>query len=163
MECCEIHEKMWVISGNVFDSQHARRDSDELYNDSRNLATSSTILRTEGIEKKSESEEPSQSKLISCFSMRARQMSGRWEKSVLCLWLTKAWVLGLVLKAWQFRVISPRRCICKNSLTQWNSRAGSCISEQKFAQRPRNKRKGAKFLHRSENWRIGSCSRRDSL
>ena len=27
------------------------------------------------------------------------------------------WVLGLVLKAWQFRVISTRRCICKNSLT----------------------------------------------
>ena len=26
------------------------------------------------------------------------------------------WVLGLVLKAWQFRVISPRRCICKNPL-----------------------------------------------
>ena len=31
--------------------QHARRDHDELHNDSRNLATSSAILRSEGIEK----------------------------------------------------------------------------------------------------------------
>ena len=31
--------------------QHARRDSDELHNDSRNLAISIAILRTEEIEK----------------------------------------------------------------------------------------------------------------
>ena len=37
--------------GNVFDCQHARRDPDEFHNDSRNLAISSAILRTEGIEK----------------------------------------------------------------------------------------------------------------
>ena len=49
------------ILGNVFDCQHARDDSDEFFNESRNLATSSTILRTEGIEKESESEEPLQS------------------------------------------------------------------------------------------------------
>ena len=58
--------------GNVFECQHARRDPDELHNDSRNLATTSAILRTEGIEK-SGSEEPLQSIPISCFSKRARQ------------------------------------------------------------------------------------------
>ena len=34
------------IPGNVVDCQHARRDSDELYNDSRNLAILLDILRT---------------------------------------------------------------------------------------------------------------------
>ena len=41
------------------------------------------------------------------------------------------WVLGLVLKAWQFRVISLRRCLCKNFLTERNFKAGSWISESK--------------------------------
>ena len=31
------------IPGNVFDRQHARRDPEELHNDSRNLAASSGI------------------------------------------------------------------------------------------------------------------------
>ena len=44
------------IPGNVFDRQHARREADELHNDSRNLAISLAILRTERIEK-NESEE----------------------------------------------------------------------------------------------------------
>ena len=48
------------ILGNVFDCQHARRDPDELQNDSRNLATSLAILRKEGM-KNSGSEEPLQS------------------------------------------------------------------------------------------------------
>ena len=73
------------IPGNVFDCQHARRNSDELHNDSNNLATLSAILRTEGIEK-IESEEPLQSIPISCFSMRARQMSRRWKMSCVCDW-----------------------------------------------------------------------------
>ena len=59
------------IPGNVFDCQHVRRDPDELHNDSRNLATSLAILRTEGIEK-SGSEEPLQSILLPCFSQKAR-------------------------------------------------------------------------------------------
>ena len=49
------------------------------------------------------------------------ERSKRWE-SVQSLWLTMPRVLGLVLKAWQFRVISPRKCICKNSLTKQNFR-----------------------------------------
>ena len=39
--------------------------------------------------------------------------------------------------AWQFRVISPRRCICKNSITKRNFKAGSWISKLKFAQKRR--------------------------
>ena len=39
------------IPGKVFDSQHVRRDHDELHNDSRNLATPSGIQRKEGMEK----------------------------------------------------------------------------------------------------------------
>ena len=39
------------ILGKVFDRLHARRDSEELHNDSRNLAISLAILRAEEIEK----------------------------------------------------------------------------------------------------------------
>ena len=46
----KTREKM-SIPGNVFDCQHARRDLDELHNDSRNLAISSAILRTEALRK----------------------------------------------------------------------------------------------------------------
>ena len=60
------------IPGNVFDRQHARRDPDELHNDSRNLSMSLASLRTEGIEN-SGSEEPLQSILLPCFSVRARR------------------------------------------------------------------------------------------
>ena len=60
------------IPGNGFDRQNARRDPDELHNDSRNLATLLGILRTEGIEK-SESEEPLQAISLPCFSVRAKR------------------------------------------------------------------------------------------
>ena len=62
------------IRGHVFDCQHARRDPDELYNYSRNLATPSGILRKEGIDN-SGSEEPLQSIPLPCFSVRARRKS----------------------------------------------------------------------------------------
>ena len=62
------------IPGNVFDFQSARRDPDELHNTSKNLATSSGILRREGIEK-SVSEEPLQSIPLPWFQGRARQNS----------------------------------------------------------------------------------------
>ena len=64
------------IPGNAFDRQHAQRDPDELHNDSRNLATSLVILRKEGVEN-SGSEEPLQSILLPCFSVRARKKSRR--------------------------------------------------------------------------------------
>ena len=62
------------IPENVFDRQHARRDPEEWHNNSRNLAISLAVLRTEGIEN-SWSEEPLQSLLLSCFSVRARRKS----------------------------------------------------------------------------------------
>ena len=62
------------IPGNVFDCQHARRDSDALCNDSRNLATLLGILGTEGIEK-IESEEPLLSTPLSCSQVRERLKS----------------------------------------------------------------------------------------
>ena len=62
------------IPGNDFDCQPARRDPDDLHNNSRNLATSSGVLRREGIEK-SGSEEPLQSIPMPCFQGRARQQS----------------------------------------------------------------------------------------
>ena len=64
------------IPGNVFGCQHARRDPDELRDDSRNLATLLGILRTEGIEK-SESGEPLQSTPLSCSSnVQTKSLNG---------------------------------------------------------------------------------------
>ena len=60
--------------GNVFDRQHAQRNSDELHNDSKNLAISLAIKRTEGLEN-SGSEEPLQSIHLPCFSVRTRRRS----------------------------------------------------------------------------------------
>ena len=62
------------VLGDAFDCQPARRDPDDLHNDQRNLATSSGVLRREGIEK-SRSEEPLQSIPLPCFHGRARQKS----------------------------------------------------------------------------------------
>ena len=59
------------IRGNVFDCQRARWDPDELYNDSRTLATLMGILVTEGMEK-SESEEPLQSTPVSYFQIESK-------------------------------------------------------------------------------------------
>ena len=89
-------------------------------------------------------------------------------ESVPYLWLTMPWVLGLVLKVWQFQVISSRRCICKNSLTKQHFRAESWISEQKFAQRFVTKAKGQNSYAKRKTGEcfqrktIGSCSRRDN-
>ena len=62
------------IPGNVSDRQHARRDPEELHNDSRNLGISLAILRTEGLQN-SGSEEPLQSIPLPCFSVRPRRKS----------------------------------------------------------------------------------------
>ena len=43
LECREITRENMSIPGNVSDRQHARRDPDELHNDSRNLATPSGV------------------------------------------------------------------------------------------------------------------------
>ena len=59
-ECSKIHGRIGVSPEAFFDCQPARRAPEELHNDSKNLAISLQILRTEGIEK-SGSEEPLQS------------------------------------------------------------------------------------------------------
>ena len=69
-------------------------------------------------------------------------------------------VLGLVLKAWQFRVICPRRCICKKSFTKRSFRAGSWISEQKFTQKLVTKGKG---LHSYTDRKTGECFQRKTI
>ena len=90
------------ISGNVFDCQQARRDLEELHNDSRNLTTPSgvadmsRILRKEGIENGG-SEEPLQSILLPCFSVRARRKSLDDKISLMSM-TNMLWVFGLVLK-----------------------------------------------------------------
>ena len=78
------------IPGNLFfDCLHARRDSEEVHNDSGNLAThrkslmTSRILRKGGIEN-SGSEEQLQLTLLPCFSIRARRKRLD-DKYVLCL------------------------------------------------------------------------------
>ena len=62
------------IPGNVLNCPPARRVSEELHNDSRNLVIPSGIQRREGIEK-SGSEEPLQSTPLPCFSARAMEKS----------------------------------------------------------------------------------------
>ena len=97
------------IPGSVFDCQLARRVPEELHNDSRNLATSSAILRSEGIERGG-CEEPLQSILLPCLSVRARKSLD--DRNCLVSVTNHAAGIGLVLEvAGQFRVISPRRCI----------------------------------------------------
>ena len=48
------YSRGYEYSRKRFDLQHAQRDSDELHNDSRTLAISLAILRTEGIENSEE-------------------------------------------------------------------------------------------------------------
>ena len=58
------------IPGNVFDREHAQRDSDELNNCSRNLAMSLAIPRTEGIDNSgSKSKEKKSRRQMSLMSM----------------------------------------------------------------------------------------------
>ena len=153
--------------GNVFDWQHAPWDPDELHNDSRNLATSLATLRTEEIEK-SGSEETLQSITCLMLFMRSKTKSRRWKVSfVFDLPCRGYWDL---YSQWhpQFRVISHRRCICTNSVTKRNFRAGSWIPRismrRKFVtegkvQNSFTDRKTGKCFQRKT---IGSCSRRDT-
>ena len=79
LECSEIHMRRRVFLETFFDRQHARRVPEESYNDSRNLAASSGILRAEGIEK-SGSEEPLQSIPFLCFFGKSQRKKSRRQK-----------------------------------------------------------------------------------
>ena len=132
LECCEIHGKIWVFQETFL----VVNMLDEIL---MNCAMIREIWR--GCWVFWEQKELRKVKAENHFSQHLylalppfRQKVWTVE-GVLCSWLTVPWVLGLVFKAWPFRVISPRRCICKNSRTKQNFRAGSWISEWKFAQR----------------------------
>ena len=126
------------IPGNVFDCQNARRDPGELHNDSRNLATLLGVLRTEGIEN-SGSEEPLQSILLPCSSLRAKRKSLRRQISLVSMTNHALGIWTCTQVAWQFRVNSPRRCICK---TPWPN--GTSKLDREFPSRS---------LHKSEESR----------
>ena len=70
------------IAGNVFGRQYARRDPEELNNDSRNLATLLAIVRTEGIDN-SGSEEPLQSIPLPWFFNKSKEKKSRREMSLI--------------------------------------------------------------------------------
>ena len=72
-------ENMSVL-GNIFDCQHARRDPDELHNDSRNLATSLVILRREGIENSGERRTIAINTFHLAFSVRAKKRKNPDDK-----------------------------------------------------------------------------------
>ena len=132
LECCEIHERIWVfleafLIVNMFDeifwwiTQWFKKFGNTIGNFRK---------EKEGIEN-SGSEEPLQSILLLCFSVRAKEKVWTTE-IVFCLWLTMPRVLGFVLKVtWQFRVISPRRCICQSWIV--NFRAGVCEKAKNLA------------------------------
>ena len=72
----------------------------------------SRILRKEGIEN-SGSEEPLQSIPLPCFSERARRKSLDDKISLMSMTTHALGIRTCTQVAWQFRVISPRGCICK--------------------------------------------------
>ena len=80
LECRETHDRLWVFLEAFFDCQLARRDSEELHGDWRNLATPWRIQRREGIEN-SGSEEPLQSILLACFRESWGNESGQQNLS----------------------------------------------------------------------------------
>ena len=89
--------------------------------------------------------------LYFAFRKEQKQMSRRWKVSYV--------YDSMPCKAWQFRIVSPRRCICKNSLTKRNFRAGSWISEQKFAKKRRISRSycsGSTKSKQPARWRTSS-------
>ena len=142
------------IPGNVFDCQHARRHSDELHNDSNNLATLSAILRTEGIEK-IESEEPLQSIPISCFSMRARQMSRRCKMSCVCDWPCRGyWDLYSRHDNTELSLLGDASA---NFPDQAKFQSWIVNFQVEVCTKARIKRKGTKFSHRWEDWRMFSA------
>ena len=112
LECREIHERIWVSPEtlsivNMLDEILVNHTMiQEIWRHCWRLWEKNEI-------ENSGSEEPLQSIPLPCYSVRAKREKSLCDKQVSCLWLTMPWVLGLDLKAWQFRFISPRRCICK--------------------------------------------------
>ena len=118
------------IPGNVFDCQHARRDPEELHNYSRNLATPSGITDdVEDSEKRRNWENWERRTIaINTFTLLFSKSKEKKSRRQISLMSMTNHVLGIwtcTQVAWQFRVVSTRRCICKNFLTKRNFKAGS--------------------------------------
>ena len=142
------------IPGNVFGCQHARRDPDELRDDSRNLATLLGILRTEGIEK-SESWEPLQSTPLSCSSnVQTKSLNG----GKCPMFMTNravgigTCVEGMTIPSYLSSKMHLQKFPDQTKFQSWivNFRVEVCA-------KARNQWKGAKFLHRAEDWRMFSA------
>ena len=101
----------------------------EIWQHHRESLMMSRILRREGIEN-SGSSEPLQPILSLYSSEKSRRHIS------LCLSLAMPWVFCSQV-AWQFRVYLTPQMHLQNSLTKRNFKAGSWISEQKFAERRR--------------------------
>ena len=78
--------------------------------------------------------EPLQLVLLPRFSVRARRKSLDDRKSLVSVTDHAVGVGTCARVAWQFRVISPRRYTCKNSMTKRNLKAGSWIFKLKLVQ-----------------------------
>ena len=147
------------IPGNVFDCQHARRDSDELHytNDSRNLATSSAMLNTEGIEK-SDSEELLHA--INTFILFLGKSKGHkcLNGGTCPMFMTNrvvgigTCIQGMTIPSYLSSKMHLQKFPDETEFQNWvvNFRA-------EVRAKARNKRKGTKFLRRAEDWRMFSA------
>ena len=137
------------IPGNVSDRQHARRDPDELHNDSRNLATPSGIPDDVEDSEKRRNWELWERRTIAIntftllFTESEEKTSGR-QTSLMSMTNHAFGIWTCTHVAWQFRVISPRRCICK---IPWPN--ASSELDREF--QSRSSRKGSQQKERAKN------------
>ena len=139
------------IPGNVFECQHARRDPDELHDDSRKLSTTSAILRTEGIEK-SGSEEPLQSIPMSLLFEKSKTKSLDGGKCPVSMTNHTRGYWDLYSRHGNSELSLLGDASAKIPWPNEIFRTGSWISEQKFAQRRRISRSSV------EPWRKERCN-----
>ena len=154
LECCEIHGKIWVFQETFL----VVNMLDEIL---MNCAMIREIWRRcwvfweqKELRKVNAENHFSQHLYLALPPFRQKVWT---VESVLCSWLTVPWVLGLVFKAWQFRVISPRRCICRKFPDQTKFQSWIVNFRVEVCAKARNQWKGAKFLHRAEDWRMFSA------
>ena len=85
LEYAKIHGRIWVFF-DTFLTRHARRDSDEFHNDSRSLAISLALLRTEGIGNGGSERTIAISTFTFLFSESEEKKPGRQKISCVCDW-----------------------------------------------------------------------------
>ena len=130
------------ILGNVFDCQQARRDPEELHNDSRNLTTPSGIDDDVEDSEKRRNWEQWERRAIAIntftllFSKSEEKKSRRQNKSHVydytCFGYSDLYSSGMTIPSYLTSGMH-----LQNSLTKRNFKAGSWISKLKFAQKRR--------------------------